>query len=176
MRDAPAPEPHFAEFEQQPQVQMSAPGSPNATAAAPFAGNPAKDRQGRRHGYMAAALVLAIVAAAAAAVVSYDSLRTVAADGTWPCRCEPVRTDQEVLQMARKQIVILVRGAGGTMTANRLCSRFDHDEAEIHVVDRDDRHVHQPGLGSLVMEQKMLRGIKRRAERLVAKGKEKTRV
>ena len=32
------------------------------------------------------------------------------------------------------------------MTANRLRRRFDSDEAEIHVVDRDDRHVYQPGL------------------------------
>jgi sulfide:quinone oxidoreductase len=32
------------------------------------------------------------------------------------------------------------------MTANRLRRRFDVDEAEIHVVDRDDRHVYQPGL------------------------------
>ncbi|HEX9416280.1 MAG TPA: FAD-dependent oxidoreductase, partial [Gaiellaceae bacterium] len=48
--------------------------------------------------------------------------------------------------MARKQIVILGGGTGGTMTANRLRRRFDEDEAEIHVVDRDDRHVYQPGL------------------------------
>jgi sulfide:quinone oxidoreductase len=32
------------------------------------------------------------------------------------------------------------------MTANRLRRRFDMDDAEIHVVDRDDRHVYQPGL------------------------------
>jgi sulfide:quinone oxidoreductase len=32
------------------------------------------------------------------------------------------------------------------MTANRLRRRFDPDEAEIHVVDLDDRHVYQPGL------------------------------
>src|SRR5436853_7927092 len=32
------------------------------------------------------------------------------------------------------------------MTANRLRRRFDLDEAEIHVVDRDDKHVYQPGL------------------------------
>jgi sulfide:quinone oxidoreductase len=32
------------------------------------------------------------------------------------------------------------------MTANRLRRRFDPDEAEIHVVDRDDSHVYQPGL------------------------------
>jgi sulfide:quinone oxidoreductase len=46
----------------------------------------------------------------------------------------------------RKQIVILGGGTGGTMVANRLRRRFDQDEAEIHVVDRDDRHVYQPGL------------------------------
>jgi sulfide:quinone oxidoreductase len=46
----------------------------------------------------------------------------------------------------KKQIVILGAGTGGTMTANRLRRRFDRDEADIHVVDRDDRHVYQPGL------------------------------
>jgi sulfide:quinone oxidoreductase len=46
----------------------------------------------------------------------------------------------------KKQIVILGAGTGGTMTANRLRRRFDAEEAEIHVVDRDDRHVYQPGL------------------------------
>jgi sulfide:quinone oxidoreductase len=48
--------------------------------------------------------------------------------------------------MARKRIVILGGGTGGTMTANRLRRRFDSDDAEIHVVDRDDRHIYQPGL------------------------------
>ena len=48
--------------------------------------------------------------------------------------------------MSRKRIVILGGGTGGTMVANRLRRRFDADEAEIHVVDRDDRHVYQPGL------------------------------
>ena len=42
--------------------------------------------------------------------------------------------------VARKRIVILGGGTGGTITANRLRRRFDADEAEIHVVDRDDRH------------------------------------
>jgi sulfide:quinone oxidoreductase len=46
----------------------------------------------------------------------------------------------------RKQIVILGGGTGGTMTANRLRRRFEQDDAEIHVVDRDDWHVYQPGL------------------------------
>ncbi len=48
--------------------------------------------------------------------------------------------------MSRKQIVVLGGGTGGTMVANRLRRRFDAGEAEIHVVDRDDRHVYQPGL------------------------------
>jgi sulfide:quinone oxidoreductase len=48
--------------------------------------------------------------------------------------------------MSKKRIVILGGGTGGTMTANLLRRRFDPDEAEIHVVDRDDRHVYQPGL------------------------------
>ena len=45
-----------------------------------------------------------------------------------------------------KQIVVLGAGTGGTMTANRLRRRLGADEAEIHVVDRDDAHVYQPGL------------------------------
>jgi sulfide:quinone oxidoreductase len=48
--------------------------------------------------------------------------------------------------VSKNQIVVLGGGTGGTMTANRLRRRFDSDEAEIHVVDRDDRHVYQPGL------------------------------
>jgi sulfide:quinone oxidoreductase len=48
--------------------------------------------------------------------------------------------------VSRKRIVVLGGGTGGTMTANRLRRRFSPDEAEIHVVDRDDRHVYQPGL------------------------------
>jgi sulfide:quinone oxidoreductase len=48
--------------------------------------------------------------------------------------------------VSRKRIVVLGGGTGGTMTANRLRRRFGPDEAEIHVIDRDNRHVYQPGL------------------------------
>jgi sulfide:quinone oxidoreductase len=48
--------------------------------------------------------------------------------------------------MSKKHVVILGGGTGGTMVANRLRRRFEMDELEIHVVDRDDRHVYQPGL------------------------------
>ncbi len=48
--------------------------------------------------------------------------------------------------MTRKQIVIVGGGTGGTMVANRLRRRYDTDDAEIHVIDRDDRHIYQPGL------------------------------
>jgi sulfide:quinone oxidoreductase len=45
-----------------------------------------------------------------------------------------------------KKIVILGGGTGGTLMANRLRKTYDHGEAEIAVVDKDDRHVYQPGL------------------------------
>ena len=45
-----------------------------------------------------------------------------------------------------KRIVILGGGTGGTMMANRLRRVYTPEEAEIAVVDRDDRHVYQPGL------------------------------
>jgi len=48
--------------------------------------------------------------------------------------------------VSKKRIVVLGGGTGGTMVANRLRRHFDGDEAEIHVVDRDDAHVYQPGL------------------------------
>jgi sulfide:quinone oxidoreductase len=43
------------------------------------------------------------------------------------------------------RIVIVGAGTGGTLTANRLHRRLG-SAAEIVVVDRDDRHVYQPGL------------------------------
>jgi sulfide:quinone oxidoreductase len=46
----------------------------------------------------------------------------------------------------REQIVVLGGGTGGTMVANRLRRRLDERDAAIHVVDRDNRHVYQPGL------------------------------
>ena len=46
----------------------------------------------------------------------------------------------------RTQIVILGGGTGGTIAANRLRRRLDAGVADIHVVDRDDLHLYQPGL------------------------------
>jgi sulfide:quinone oxidoreductase len=43
------------------------------------------------------------------------------------------------------RIVIIGGGTGGTLTANRL-RRLLGADAEIVVIDRDDRHVYQPGL------------------------------
>jgi sulfide:quinone oxidoreductase len=44
------------------------------------------------------------------------------------------------------RIVVLGAGTGGTLTANRLRRLYSSKEAEITVVDQDDRHVYQPGL------------------------------
>ena len=44
------------------------------------------------------------------------------------------------------RVVILGGGTGGTLTANRLRRLYSEAEAEITVVDQDDRHVYQPGL------------------------------
>src|SRR5579872_420781 len=50
------------------------------------------------------------------------------------------------LEPMKKRVVILGGGTGGTLVANRLRRRFDEDALELHVVDRDDAHVYQPGL------------------------------
>lgn len=42
--------------------------------------------------------------------------------------------------------MILGGGTGGTLAANRLRKALSEEEAEIVVVDADDRHVYQPGL------------------------------
>ena len=44
------------------------------------------------------------------------------------------------------QIVILGGGTGGTIVANRLRRRFEPDDVAVHVIDRDDAHLYQPGL------------------------------
>ena len=44
------------------------------------------------------------------------------------------------------RIVVLGGGTGGTLTANRLRKVLPVDGVQITVVDRDDRHVYQPGL------------------------------
>ncbi|HEY8645638.1 MAG TPA: FAD/NAD(P)-binding oxidoreductase [Gaiellaceae bacterium] len=45
-----------------------------------------------------------------------------------------------------RRVVVLGAGTGGTIVANRLRRRFDPDDVEIHVVDRDNAHLFQPGL------------------------------
>jgi sulfide:quinone oxidoreductase len=49
------------------------------------------------------------------------------------------------MRLVPDRIVVLGAGTGGTLAANRL-RRLYGDAAEIAVVDRDDRHVYQPGL------------------------------
>jgi sulfide:quinone oxidoreductase len=56
-----------------------------------------------------------------------------------------VGRDPVMIVGMRHRIVILGAGTGGTLTANRL-RRIYGDSAEIAVIDRDDRHIYQPGL------------------------------
>src|SRR5450432_126279 len=44
------------------------------------------------------------------------------------------------------RVVIVGGGTGGTLTANRLRRAYPEAEADITVIDQDDRHVYQPGL------------------------------
>jgi sulfide:quinone oxidoreductase len=50
-----------------------------------------------------------------------------------------------MMRFMSPRIVILGGGTGGTLAANRLHRAYG-DSAQIVVVDRDDRHVYQPGL------------------------------
>ena len=45
-----------------------------------------------------------------------------------------------------KKLVILGAGCAGTMVANKLRRLLDREEWSITVIDKDDRHVYQPGL------------------------------
>lgn len=45
-----------------------------------------------------------------------------------------------------KRIVILGGGTAGTMMANKLARALPAHQWHVTVVDRDDRHVYQPGL------------------------------
>ncbi len=45
-----------------------------------------------------------------------------------------------------KKLVILGAGCAGTMAANKLRKMLDRDEWSITIIDKDDRHVYQPGL------------------------------
>ena len=45
-----------------------------------------------------------------------------------------------------KKLVILGAGCAGTMVANKLRKLLDRDEWSITIIDKDDRHIYQPGL------------------------------
>lgn len=45
-----------------------------------------------------------------------------------------------------KKLVILGAGCAGTMAANKLRKELKRDEWSITIIDKDDKHVYQPGL------------------------------
>lgn len=66
--------------------------------------------------------------------------------GPTPPRASPGMMREGEWEVPMHRIVILGAGTGGTLAANRLRKVFGADEASITCVDRDDRHVYQPGL------------------------------
>ncbi len=66
-----------------------------------------------------------------------------------------------------KRIVILGGGVGGTIVANRLARRLRGEEAEIVLVDKEGRHVYQPGFVQVAFERKDPRRLERRERRLL---------
>ncbi len=69
-----------------------------------------------------------------------------------------------------KKIVILGGGTGGTLMANRLRKAYDQGDVEITVVDKDDRHVYQPGLLFVPFGLADIEGIVRPRHRQLHRG------
>jgi len=66
-----------------------------------------------------------------------------------------------------KTIVILGGGVGGTIVANRLARRLDSDEADIVLIDKQGRHVYQPGFMQVAFEGGDPSRLERRESRLL---------
>ncbi|MDE3065613.1 MAG: NAD(P)/FAD-dependent oxidoreductase [Acidobacteriota bacterium] len=69
-----------------------------------------------------------------------------------------------------RRALILGAGTGGTLAANRLRRRFSPAELEIVCVDRDDRHVYQPGLLFIPFGMATAKEIVRHRGHQLAKG------
>ena len=50
------------------------------------------------------------------------------------------------MEVYDEKLVILGAGCAGTMAANKLRRQLDREEWSITIIDKDDRHVYQPGL------------------------------
>lgn len=66
-----------------------------------------------------------------------------------------------------QRVVILGGGVGGTIVANRLARRLGPAEAVIILVDKDGRHVYQPGFMQVAFERKDPRRLERGEWRLL---------
>jgi len=66
-----------------------------------------------------------------------------------------------------KTIVILGGGVGGTIVANRLARRLGSDEADIVLIDKQGRHVYQPGFMQVAFEGGDPSRLERRESRLL---------
>ncbi len=66
-----------------------------------------------------------------------------------------------------KRIVILGGGVGGTIVANLLARRLRGNQAEIVLVDKEGRHVYQPGFMQVSFERNDPRRLERGERRLL---------
>jgi sulfide:quinone oxidoreductase len=66
-----------------------------------------------------------------------------------------------------KRVVILGGGVGGTIVANLLARRLRPEEAEIVLVDKEGRHVYQPGFMQVAFERRDPRRLERGEGRLL---------
>ncbi|MCI5124386.1 MAG: NAD(P)/FAD-dependent oxidoreductase, partial [Candidatus Electrothrix sp. AR5] len=69
-----------------------------------------------------------------------------------------------------KKLVILGAGCAGTMVANNLRKRLDRDEWSITIIDKDDKHLYQPGLIFIPFGMYKAEEIVRTRSEFIAKG------
>ncbi len=70
----------------------------------------------------------------------------------------------------RHRVVVLGGGTAGTLLANRLRRAYSHRQAEITVVDQNDRHLYQPGLLFVPFGRSGTNGLVRSRERQLHRG------
>ena len=69
-----------------------------------------------------------------------------------------------------KRVVVIGAGSAGVMVANRIWRALSRDEAEITVVERNDKHLYQPGLVPLLFDLEKPENLTRPTSDLLLEG------